>query len=409
MDIYSHKGTYFRIQSKEIVVFSRKNLYICEDTTLITTTMKLLFLVISALLLIGNRATACTSAIVTAQRSSEGAPLLWKHRDSKNRATCVRYYDNGKYAYTAITDSKDGSRSAYAGINETGFGIINTATKNLPCSTEEECKACTRKEVGWGAMWHYALRNCATVDEFEEFLRKTKRRHKFGTNFAVADGTGAVAYFEIGDLYYHRYDTTDRKEGFDVRSNFSFAGIEKKRGVSARRYDVVMKEMSTHEGNFTPQQFYTYSRSYNSCAYGDILANDDEYVCSNHAVPRVATTGVFVLVCDAKCPRMLVTIGHSVPGIAVPIYVQAKNNIPECVKGSGMLLLSNDFKAKAYHRIKGKGAVLQKDVVRKVLTIKQPEVVMPQQMPENIEAFNAKIDKQFNKHAKRVRKVLAKF
>lgn len=371
--------------------------------------MKLLFLIITALLLIGNRATACTSAIVAAQRSSEGAPLLWKHRDSKNRATCVRYYDNGKYAYTAITDSKDGSRSAYAGINETGFGIINTATKNLPCSTEEECKACTRKEVGWGAMWHYALRNCATVDEFEEFVRNTKRRHKFGTNFAVGDASGAVAYFEIWDLGYKRYDTTDRKEGFDVRSNFSFSGIDEKRGPSTRRYDIIMKEMSAHEGKFTPQQFYAYSRSYNSCAYGDILANDDEYICSNHAVPRVATTGVFVVVCDAKCPRMLVTIGHSVSGTAVPIYVQAKHNIPECVKGDAMLLLSNDFTAKAYHRVKGKGSVLQKDVVRKVLNIKQPEIVMPQQMPDNIKAFNANIDKQFNKHAKRVRKVLAKF
>ena len=371
--------------------------------------MKRLLILPIALFVLCTEAFACTSAIVAASRSIEGVPLLWKHRDSKSGDTRVEYFTGGKYNYTAIVTNKVGSNAAYAGINETGFGIINTATRNLQASPIEEQKACPRKEVGWNSMWHYALRNCATVDEFEEFIRSTKRKHKFGTNFAVADASGAVAYFEIGDLYYHRYDATDCKEGFDVRSNFSFSGIEEKRGVSTRRYDVTMKEMKAHEGKFTPQQFFDYSRSFNSCAYGDILANNDEYVCSNHTVPRYSTTGVFVIVCDAKCPRMLVTIGHSVPGTAVPIYVQAKHNIPKCVNGNAMYLLSEEFKKKAYIKEVGEGRILQKDVVRKVLKIKQPEIVFPQQMPADIEAFNAKIDQQFAKHAKRVRRVLAKF
>lgn len=370
--------------------------------------MKRLSLLLITLVALTVESLACTSAIITAKRSSEGVPLLWKHRDSDVTNTRVEYITSDKYNYTAIIVNKVGSNAAYAGINETGFGIINTATRNLPASPIEEYEACTRKLVGWNSMWHYALRNCATVDEFEEFIRSTKRKHKFGTNFAVADAQGAVAYFEIGDLYYHRYDATDCKEGFDVRSNFSFSGIEEKRGVSTRRYDVTMKEMKAHEGNFTPQQLFDYSRSFNTCAYGDILANDDEYICSNHTVPRYSTTGVFVIVCDAKCPRMLVTIGHSVPGTAVPIYVQAKHNIPKCVNGNAMYLLSNEFKKKAYLKV-GKDRILQKDVVRKVLKIKQPEIVLPQQMPADIEAFNAKIDQQFAKHAKRVRKVLAKF
>ena len=370
--------------------------------------MKLLILIFLALFLAENRAMACTSAVVAPQRSSEGVPLLWKHRDYKYNATCVKHFEGGKYSYTAIASNKEGNNTLYAGINDTGFGIINTATKNLPASTIEEHKACTRKEISWSAMWHHALRDCATVDEFEELLRKTKRRHKFGTNYAVADATGAVAYFEVGDLYYHRYDATDRKEGFDVRSNYSLAGIEEKRGTSTRRYDIIMKEMLAHEGKFTPQQFYTYSRSYNSCAYGDILANDDKYICSNHAVPRASTTGVFVLVCDAVSPRMLVTIGHSVSGMAVPIYVQAKHHIPACVKGNRMSLLSDDFLAKSYLK-EGGTRVLQKEVVREVLKIKQPDIELPQQMPVNIKVFNAKIDKQFLKYEKRVRKILAKY
>jgi hypothetical protein len=74
-----------------------------------------------------------------------------------------------------------------------------------------------------------------------------------------------------------------------------------------------------------------------------------------------------------------------------------------------MYLLSNEFKTKAYSTVARGKRLLNKDVVRKVLKIKQPEIILPQQMPADIEAFNAKIDQQFAKHAKRVRKVLAKF
>ena len=71
--------------------------------------------------------------------------------------------------------------------------------------------------------------------------------------------------------------------------------------------------------------------------------------------------------------------------------------------------LTERLKKKAYLKVAGEGRVLQKDVVRKVLKIKQPEIVIPQQMPTDIEAFNAKLDKQYAKHEKRVRRVLARF
>ena len=371
--------------------------------------MKRLSLLLFLLVALCFDSFACTSAVVAPHRSSEGVPLLWKHRDATFNKVCVDYITSGKYAYTAVVPHNKGLKIAFAGINETGFGIINTATENLQAASIEEYSACTYKEVDWNELYHFALQNFSTVDEYEVLLRNTKRKHKFSANIAVADGTGAVAYFEISDLHYYRYNTTDHKEGFDVRSNFSFAGVEDKRGPSTRRYDIIMQEMSTHKGKFSPQQFFSYSRSYNSCAYGDILTSHDEYICSNHTVPRLGTAGVFVLVCDAKCPRMLVTIGHSVSGIAVPIYVQAKHNIPECAKSNNMQLLSNDFKAKAYHWVKGKGAMLHKDIIRHVLKIKQPRIDFPQQLPANIEACNANIDKQFNKHAVRVRRVLAKF
>lgn len=355
-------------------------------------------------------ARACTSAIVAPSRSSEGVPLLWKHRDNaKYPNTRIEYISEGTYAYTAVVPNNDNyARGVYAGINEKGLGIMSTATKNLPESTPEEYKACELRRMRGGAMWN-GLRECATIDEFEELLKTTKRSRRSHSNFGVGDATGAVAYFEVWDIGYRRYDVSESgNDGFDVRSNFSHAGNPEKVGASKRRYDLIIKEMAAHKGEFVPQDFIGYSRSYNSIKYGDVLDLERKYYCSNHTVPRASTVGSFVIVCDGKNPRMLVMNGHSVSSLAVPVYVRAKENIPECVHGDAMRLLSNDFREKAYTAV-NKKKLLNKELILSVLKIKQPKIEMPREFPKNIIAFNAKIDKAFAKHEKRVRKVLNKF
>ena len=364
-----------------------------------------------ALMLWHGAALACTSAIVAAGRSSEGVPLLWKHRDNaKYTNTRIEYIDDATYAYTAVVPNSDRyAKGVYAGVNEKGFGVISTATKNLPEATPEEYKASTLRRMRGGAMWN-GLRECATIDEFEELLKTTKRTRRSHSNFGVGDATGAVAYFEVWDLGYRRYDVNESgNDGFDVRSNFSHAGDPEKVGASKRRYDLIMNEMAAHRGCFTPHDFIGYSRSYNSVKYGNVLELERKYYCSNHTVPRASTVGSFVVVCDGENPRMLVMNGHSVSSLAVPVYVKAKENIPECVHGDAMRLLSNDFRAKAYISITEKKKLLNSELIRRVLKIKQPKVEMPSEMPKDIRAFNANLDKKFALHEKRVRKVLSKF
>ncbi|MBO7220804.1 MAG: hypothetical protein J6V21_06440 [Alistipes sp.] len=372
--------------------------------------MRRFLLLLLAMLQIGVVSSlACTSAIVSASRSSEGAPLLWKHRDSSFSNTRVEYVEGGVYAYTAIVPNTKRWRTiVYAGINEAGLGVITTATKHLPKATPEEWEACSRERVK-GSLSCRALRNCATVDEFEEMLKNEKRARGFTSNLGIADASGAVAYFEIWDLGYCRYDVDERGKGFDVRANFSHAGNPDKKGASERRYSLIMREMQSYEGCFEPRHFIEYSRSYNSVKYGDVLASNERYVCSNYTVPRATTVGAFVIVCDGKNPRMLVMNGHSVSSLAVPVYVQAKGQIPQCVRGSAMRRLSEDFRQKAYRGVANNLNILNKPLVRKVLKIKHPKVSMPMTMPDDIRAFNAAIDKQFAKHERRVRRVLAKF
>ncbi len=370
--------------------------------------MRRFLLALAALFLLYGESYACTSAIVAAHRSSEGVPLLWKHRDNTFSNTRVDYVTGGKYAYTALVpNTRRWNRGSFAGINEVGLGTITTATSNLPIATKEEWEACPRKRIG-GASWVVALCECTTVDEVEELLRTTKRGLGSQSNLGVADATGAVAYFEVWDLGYRRYDVDSSNGGFDVRANFSHARTVSSKGASNRRYELTMKEMKEHKGVFTPKQLIGYSRSYNSLKFGNVLNSNERYICQNHTVPRHSTVGAIVLVCDGKNPRMLVMNGHSVSSVAVPVYVKAKRNIPQCVRGGAMRELSEDFRAKAYFRPADGISILNKELVRKVLNIKQPKIDMPREMPADIHAFNAHIDELYAKYERKVRKILDK-
>jgi hypothetical protein len=93
--------------------------------------MKKFFIPVFSLvaLFIGENAFACTSAIVSAARSTEGHTLLWKHRDSPSWDCHIAHIKGGRYAYTALV-SPD-KKMVYSGINERGFAILNTVSENI--------------------------------------------------------------------------------------------------------------------------------------------------------------------------------------------------------------------------------------------------------------------------------------
>ena len=359
-----------------------------------------------------GEASACTSAVVSAQRSSEGVPLLWKHRDSKYWNTIVKHIaEEGFYAYTAIVYNTEEQRytSAFAGINERSFGIISTSSRDLPHTPEAEYPKDRPSIPDNGPQFTArALRECASVEDFERMLQQKIRKRGFTGNYAVADGSGALAYFEVWDIDYRRYDTSERKEGFDVRSNFSWAGDPKTIWKSKRRYDIVMQELGEFElsEKFSPHYLISLSRSYNSTKYGDVLYNDNYNLCQNHTVARHSSVAAIVLICDSKEPRMLVMNGHPVASVAVPVYVRAKEDIPQCVRGSEMTNLGQQFCAKAYSWVEKKRYNLNKEVISGVLRIESPEIAIPQSMPKNIKTFNRKIDKQFSIYKNKVTKLL---
>ena len=64
---------------------------------------------------------------------------------------------------------------------------------------------------------------------------------------------------------------------------------------------------------------------------------------------------------------MLVINGHPVAGVAVPVYVRAKDKIPQCVATSDMMNLGMYFTSKAYTKVGKKRWEMNKDVISAVL------------------------------------------
>lgn len=357
--------------------------------------LKTLLLLLVALSLFGE-SEACTSAIVSASKSSEGVPLLWKHRDSPSWDCHIEYIEGGKYAYTALV-SKD-RRYTYCGINEQGFAIMNTVSENLSKSVA------VAQSVGAISAMAVALRECATVGEFEVWLAKSNGVRAYVTNFAVGDAKGAAAYFEVSQQGFSRYDLSERQEGFDLRSNFSFSGDRVNPGPSVPRYDIAMRQMVAKK-HHTPYDFYHYSRNYMLRDGANALDTEGGFVCNDITIPRYISVASAVMVCDKENPRMLAMVGHPVVGVPVPVYVKAKKAIPECVGGRSALELSEEFRAKAYKQIDELRYEVDEPLVKSLLKYGN-QYKMPRKMPQNIEKFNAKIDNFFAEHVKRVRKIL---
>ncbi len=354
----------------------------------------LVALLLSAIAINCNTAKACTAAVVAAKASKEGGSILWKNRDSGYHRTCIRYFESEKYAYLGVANIKNSEPRVFAGVNEVGFGIVNTATLNLP--KNKEVKG-TRDRPTFMSK---ALAQCSTVDEFEEFVRNYKRGYKFTTNVGVGDAKGHAAFFEIWGDGYRRYDVDKTESGVDFRSSFSFAGDMSKSERCRRRYNA-MVEQTAGKKKFSAEDFYNYARSYYVAGKGDALKYDEPLSSiPRETVPFRSTVGSFSIVCGEH-PRMLVSMGYPAACPAIPVWVEAKSAIPKCLSGSASHDLGRRFIEKAYTKVANKHYHLNKPLVREALKVKT-KLPFPEKMPKDIEKFNRKADQKFYRHQQRI-------
>lgn len=196
--------------------------------------MKRLFAAISLVagLLLGGRADACTSVIVSGKARPDGRAIMFKHRDSKAVDNAVARFQGERYAFTGVVNAKWREKAegrgtwpeVWGGINETGFCIMNTATYDLKDDNVPD-KMMDRE----GLLMYRALEICSSVAEFEHFLDTLSRPRGVQTNFGVIDAYGGAAYFEVCNDFCFKYDVNDEPLGYRVVTNFTQHGDPQKR------------------------------------------------------------------------------------------------------------------------------------------------------------------------------------
>lgn len=349
---------------------------------------------------------ACTAVVLSQRASKNGQVLLWKNRESKSHYTYVRYGNEGRYAYLAIVP-EGRLLAVHAGINEKGFGMVSTATRNLPIASEK-----TEGDLTGWMMRVEGLRTCTTVDEFEVLLKGFKRGARFRSNLLVGDAYGGSAVFEIWSDGYRRYDAATQQEGYLLRTNFSFAGDVQKRGAAERRYRS-MEEQMQGERRFSAEELLAFSRSYYSAHHqADLLTLSERYNDrSAYCVPRFTTEGAFVIVCDAHSPRMDVVIGHPAVCFAIPVWVAGGDQLPVALRCGGMYHLGAMYRKAAYTEQKTekrRAVYLDKELTSKLVAITaQSSQQTPAQMPKSLISFYAEVDRRFEQHRRLVEAVLA--
>lgn len=269
-------------------------------------------------------AAACTAAIVPAECSASGRPMLWKHRDTGADNNFIAHIPPAidGFGYTALFNSTDTLlQEAWMGFNDRGFAIINTASYNLMPDT-----ASVRDREGF--VMSQALAQCTTVDDFEQLLEMDFVRRGVQANFGVIDANGGAAWFEASDAGFHRFDVRD---SVVVRTNFSYSGDRSGKLPGLVRYRTARRLLSDHEGKLRPIDFTEgLSRSFYHSALGRDC-KDDSIVVNRDFIPRDISTASLVIegvspVSGAGEARMWGCLGY--PATAVGRWITA-DSIPE--------------------------------------------------------------------------------
>ncbi|HHE05138.1 MAG TPA: hypothetical protein ENL19_03645 [candidate division WOR-3 bacterium] len=277
----------------------------------------------------------CSTAIISGEASYNGAPLLWKNRDTGHILNKVIYVKEVPYNYIAIVNHNETSgRSVFAGINSAGFAIMNSVAYNLPKKSGE------RTDLE-GIIMADALRKCRTVDDFENYI-KANLGPGLGSqaNFGVIDSEGNAALFEVYNHGYKRLDATDFPEKYIVNTNFSRSGAPLK-GYGYIRFTRVTQLLKKEKGISPYYILQTVARDVSNALvpipprsqWKLLDPSRPFWVYTTDSInrPSTASAVVFQGVRKNQDPSnsiMWVILGEPVTSIAIPLWVKA-GKVPE--------------------------------------------------------------------------------
>lgn len=290
---------------------------------------------------------ACTSAIFTGKCTKDGRPLMWKNRDTGELNNRLEFFQGRIYGFVALVNSPKRGGDAWAGSNEVGFCIMNTASYNLAIPEEKDL------QDSEGEVMYLALSICRTIQDFENLLDTIRKPLAVEANFGVIDAEGGAAYYEVNTRTWKKFDANDpaiAPNGYLITTNYSRSGVEDK-GMGYVRFgnatDVIDKAYA--EGvKFTPEWIMDkLSRSfYHSILKADLRESNiaqqtNGWFMDQDFIPRKSTSAISIFQGVKKGENASNTIfwcgmGYGPLALMVPVFMAYPSLIPfSLLKGSG--------------------------------------------------------------------------
>lgn len=300
--------------------------------------MKRLAIFLSALFSIAT-GYACTSAIISASKTVNGRPLLWKHRDTGEENNKVERVaaENGNFEYVALYNASDSALAkAWMGFNSQGFAIMNTASYNLK-DDDVDPKEMDKE----GVVMTIALQKCSTVDDFENLLKTLPKPLGVEANFGVIDALGNGAYFETNNYEYMRFDLKDAPDGILMRTNYSYSGRKNKgMGYIREQNEHALFDSHIRHNDFSPIVFTEeISRTYyHSLLDHDFTHDNIEWFIDQDFIPRRSSTASCCIEGikaseQPSCTTMWIALGFP-PCAELRAAYLGENGVPEELKGT---------------------------------------------------------------------------
>lgn len=286
---------------------------------------------------------SCTTFIMSGKHTPDGRPLLYKNRDTGTLDNALVLFTDGRYRYIGLVDSKESwNRDVWAGFNEAGFAIMNSAAYNNNAGDT------TKFSDQEGVLMKMALATCATVQDFEKMLNDLPKPLGVDANFGVIDAFGGAAYYETGNFGFKKIDANDPSlapYGLIIRTNHSFTGTVGE-GGGYIRYAAASEalNMALAQNSLDPQ--YMLNSLSRNLTHGltkenlraempddagsTLFRNFDDYI------PRTITAAAVMVVGaaageDPSRTMMWTLMGFPLTTVALPVWITSDNDLPEVV------------------------------------------------------------------------------
>ncbi len=299
---------------------------------LITTLLSFIFL---------SDADACTSAIFTGKATKDGRPLMWKNRDTGELNNRLEYFRGPVYGFVALVNSPSEGGEAWAGNNEVGFCIMNTASYNIDLKEDRKYP-----KDGEGVLMYRALGVCKTLKDFEYFLDTMTKPAPIEANFGVIDAFGGAAYYEVNSRTWIKRDANDpalAPNGYLIVTNFSFTGREDE-GMGYIRHttaEYLINKANSEGVKFTPQWIMNnLSRSFYHSLLGidvvesGLLKQTNGWFIDQDFISRKSTSAISIFQGvnngeDAGNTVFWCALGYGPLAVCIPVITKFLPNIPK--------------------------------------------------------------------------------